>query len=445
MAYTSIWAVKGWLGKLVIYVENPEKTENPAYFEKMGMTVSETQGLSDVIEYATKEEKASTPLRHYVSGINCRTTTARDVMLATKRKYGKENGVVAYHGIQSFSPGETTPEIAHEVGVKLAQKLWGNRFEVLVTTHLDQDSLHNHFVVNTVSFVDGNRYYRSNSDYRAMQKASDTLCRAYDLSVIDDPEPGRSKHYAEWNAERKGEPTYRGTVRADVDAAISESISERQLWDNLHRRGYAIKFGQDITIKPEGKDRGLKLQRNFGEDYSPERLRERILENTCPQRIIIPAAKPPRQMRTMGAITRRRKCTGLRALYFSYLYKMGVLPRKRERKQNPKRVYFLYREDIRFVQRISAGAQLLARHKIDTLEDLAAHKETLRLQISETKTPEERKELRREIRLCDDIETRSKTMIQKIRTEQEEHAHDKRRGCNRTTDQSDPQRRGDRA
>jgi len=445
MAYTSIWSVKGWLGKLVIYVENPEKTENPAYYEKIGMTGQEAQGLEDVIEYATQEVKTSAPLHRFVSGVNCRPTTARDVMLATKRKYGKEEGVVAYHGIQSFAPGETTPEIAHEIGVKLAKKLWGDRFQVLVTTHLDQESLHNHFVINTVSWKDGLRYRRTKDDYRAMQRESDILCREYGLSVIDDPEPGRSKHYAEWNAERKGEPTYRGMIRADVDAAIAESISERQLWDNLRRRGYAIKFGQDITIKPEGKDRGLKLQRNFGEDYSLERLRERILENTRPQRTIIPAAKPPRQMRTLGSFTRRRKCTGLRALYFSYLYKMGVLPKNRERRQNPKRVYFLYREDIRFVQRISAGAQLLARHKIDTLDELAAHKEALRLQIADAKTPEERKELRHEIRLCDDIATRSKTMIQKIQSESEVTAHDKRRGRNRAIDTSDPQRRGSRA
>jgi len=445
VAYTSIWAVKGWLGKLVIYVENPEKTENPAYYEKAGMTEIEAQGLSDVLEYAAQAEKTSVPLRRYVSGVNCRPTTARDVMFATKRKYGKENGVVAYHGIQSFAPGETTPEIAHEIGVKLAQKLWGDRFEVLVTTHLDQDSLHNHFVVNTVSFADGKRYYRSNDDYRAMQRESDSLCLAYGLSVIADPEPGKSKHYAEWNAERKGEPTYRGMVRADVDAAIAESISERQLWENLRRRGYAIKFGQDITIKPEGKDRGVKLRRNFGEDYSLDRLRARILENTSATRTIIPAVRPSRQVRTAGSFKRRRTCTGLRALYVSYLYKMGVLPKKRERRQNPKRVYFLYREDIRFIQRVSQGAQLLTRHKIDTPDELAAHRETLCQKVAEAKTSEARKEIRREIRLCEDIATRSKTMLQKIQQERNETAHDKRRGRSRTTDTSELKRRGGRA
>ena len=450
MAYTSIWAVKGWLGKLVIYVENPEKTENPTYYESEGMTGTEIQGLSDVIEYAAQESKTSTPLHHYVSGVNCRPTTARDVMLATKRKFGKENGIVAYHGIQSFSPGETTPEIAHEVGVKLAERLWGDRYEVLVTTHLDRESLHNHLVVNTVSFVDGIRYHRTNDDYRAMQTVSDSLCLEYGLSVIDAPERGRSKHYAEWEAERRGQPTYRSMVRADVDAAIAESISEGQLWENLRRRGYAIKFGQDITIKPEGKSRGLKLERNFGEDYSLERLRARVLENTYPQRTILPITKPPRQIRTTGTIAHRRKCTGLRVLYFSYLYKMGVLPRQRERKPNFKRVYFLYREDIRFVQRISTGAQLLARHKIDTLDELVAHKEALRQKIAEAKNPEERKEIRREVQLCTDIETRSISMQEKIRTEQksrekEGHTHDKRRGRSRTTDTSIPKRRGSRA
>ena len=108
MAITSIWSVKGYLGKVVVYAENPEKTENPAFFEKQGMTAEQTQGLSDVIDYASQTRKTQLTdeskeiLRHYVTGINCRPDTARDEMMAVKKKFGKENGVVAYHGIQSF-------------------------------------------------------------------------------------------------------------------------------------------------------------------------------------------------------------------------------------------------------------------------------------------------------------------------------------------------------
>lgn len=156
MATTSIWRVHGWLGKLVLYVENPDKTENPAFYEKPDMTQRETQGLSDVIEYAVqqeKTEKAETDdegveiMQQFVSGVNCTPMTARDEMIAVKKRFGKEGGVVAYHGYQSFAPGEATPEIAHEIGLRLAKKLWGEKYQVLVATHLDRENhLHNHFV-----------------------------------------------------------------------------------------------------------------------------------------------------------------------------------------------------------------------------------------------------------------------------------------------------------
>lgn len=167
MATTSIWAVKGWLGKVVLYIENPEKTENPQFYRQKDMTDVQTQNLSDVIDYAARSDKTTAALdsesvpilRQLVSGINCLPATARDEMLAVKKRFGKEDGVVAYHGYQSFAPGEATPELAHEIGVKLARKLWGEKYQVLVSTHLDKENhLHSHFVVNTVSFVDGIRY-----------------------------------------------------------------------------------------------------------------------------------------------------------------------------------------------------------------------------------------------------------------------------------------------
>ena len=248
MATTSIWAVKGWLGKVVIYAENPDKTENPAYFEKQGMTEHQAQGLSDVIDYAAQSRKTHLSnehaeiKRHFVTGINCQAATARDEMMTVKNRYSKTEGIVAYHGYQSFAPGEATPEIAHEIGVKLAEELWGSKYQVLVATHLDKSNhLHNHFVLNNVSMVDGKKYRRTNKDYYDMQRESDALCREYGLSVIAEPGRGKSKHYGEWQAEQKGDPTYRSIIKADVDAAIRQSMTERQFWENIKKMGYHIK------------------------------------------------------------------------------------------------------------------------------------------------------------------------------------------------------------
>jgi hypothetical protein len=470
VATTSIWAVKGWLGQVVIYAENPEKTANPACYEKEGMTAEQAQGLSDVIDYAAQSRKTGLTdehaeiMRHFVTGINCQPETARDEMMATKRHYGKDEGVVAYHGYQSFAPGEATPEMAHEIGVRLAHRLWGDRYQVIVATHLDKaNHLHNHFVLNNVSMVDGRKYYRSNQDYYRMQRESDALCREYSLSVIENPKPGKSKHYGEWKAEQDGRQTWRGIVKSDVDAAVWGSMTERQFWDNLRKLGYEIKQGKDISLRPPGKERFVRLCRNFGDDYTIEGIRRRILAQTRPERRAIPPNQPPKEVHFKGTLHKTRRMTGLRALYFYYLYRMGVLPKKRE--PNPKRVYFLFREDIRFVQNIARETRLLVTHGIDTAEQLTAHKDGLAAQFKVLCTKRKRLrsqarsiqdeaktaaikseiaalsmkigELRREVKLCEDIEMRSGVMRDKIRRAQEEEntqrkeltKHEPLRGC----------------
>lgn len=464
MATTSIWRVKGWLGKLVIYVENPEKTENPAFFEKQDMTERQMQGLSDVISYAVNQEKTSEPLddetlplmQQYVSGVNCAPATARDEMLAVKRRFGKEDGVVAYHGYQSFAPGEASPQLAHEIGLKLAQELWGDRFQVLVATHLDKENhIHNHFVLNCVSFTDGLRYYRSEKDYYAMRTASDRLCREYGLSVIENPQPGRSKQYGEWRAERENRTTYRGIVKVDVDEAIAASMTERQFFYQLRAKGYAIKFGQDITVRPQGKPRGLKLYRNFGEDYTIEAIRRRILAHPYPQR---PKEEPPpsvRRVRLRGNLHAARKITGFRALYLHYCYKLGIFPKNRPPSQA--RLHFLLREDLIKMENYSQEARLLCRHHIDTAEQLAAHKQGLEAEIAALAADRARlykkqrtkairedgaqaaeikgriteltarlKTLRREVYLCEDIAARSQMMREKLKAVREDEASERK-------------------
>ena len=134
VAATSIWSVKGWLGKVVIYVQNTDKTNSPEIAKLSGMEETETQGLSDVIAYAVNAEKTrqrgkpeaaedviddenEKVMEQYVSGVNCAPTTARSEMMAVKKRYGKDEGIMAFHGYQSFAPGECTPAMAHEIGV----------------------------------------------------------------------------------------------------------------------------------------------------------------------------------------------------------------------------------------------------------------------------------------------------------------------------------------
>lgn len=454
MATTSIWGVKGWIGKVVIYVENPAKTTNPKFFERKDMSENQAGGLLDVIDYATDPQKTNAKIddenietqSQFVTGINCLPMTARAEMIAVKKRYGKNEGIVAYHGYQSFARGEASPKLAHKIGIRLAQRLWGDKYQVVVATHLDKENhLHNHFVVNNVSFVDGIKYHRTEKDYHNMQKISDELCCEYGLSVIEEPRQGITKHYGEWKAEQEMRPTWRGMIREDVDAAIRASITEKQFFRYLQDKGYEVKIGKDISVRPCGKERFVRLKRNFGDDYSIENIRKRILLQATSRKNTVTYSYNTKKFSFKGSFNNLRKITGFRALYFHYCYKLGIFPK--ERKQNPSRLHFLLREDILKMNNISKEVKLLVRNRIDTAEQLSLYKKGLEVQINELTderkalhdklrtiavrdSPEEKqsihlrieslneklKGLRHEIHLCDDIANRSEVITQKLKT-----------------------------
>lgn len=473
MATTSIWRVKGWLGKVVIYAENPEKTANPKFYADRELTEQNGQQLSDVIRYAVNSEKTQetdsedgAPLHRFVSGINCSPATARDEMLAVKKRFGKEDGTVAYHGYQSFAPGEATPELAHEIGVKLAIRLWGDRYQVIVATHLDKENhLHNHFVLNTVSFVDGIKYHRTKKDYHDMQTVSDELCREYRLSVIENPQYGKAKQYGEWRAEQEQRPTWRGLIRADMDEAIRQSMTERQFFDALRKKGYAVKIGKDISVRPPGKERFVRLIRNFGEDYSIEQIRRRILSQTRAEK---KPSEPTRQViriRLFGSLKKTRKITGFRALYVHYCYLLGIFP-KNCPQQNRKRLHFLLREDLLKLDTITAETRLLVGHRIDTAEQLFSYRDevngkitaltadrkqlykaqrtaavksdpekTAEVKAQITALSKELAALRKEVVLCNSIAERSGVIQEKIKAVREDEQPERKAKCDRTEQQ----------
>ena len=464
MAVTSIWSIKGWIGKVIKYAENPDKTKENNEGQISENQSQSTQGLEDVITYAVNTEKtrrgqsesmerelvgeSEELMEQYVSGVNCAPTTAREEMIAVKKRFGKEDGIVAFHGYQSFAPGECNPEMAHEIGKKLAEELWGSQYQVLIATHLDKaNHLHNHFVVNSVSFLDGKRYHRTNQDYRDMRMVSDRLCKEYQLSVVQQPEQGKGKHYAEWQAEQQGKPSYHSMVKADVDEAIRKARTEKQFFFYLREKGYSFKFGKDITVRPEGRERGLKLKRNFGENYSLEAIRVRILEeNELPAEKKFPVQRHYR-IRVSGNFKQTRKIGGLRGLYLHYCYLLGILPKNRP-SMSAKQIHVLFREDLLKLNTISKETKLLCHYHIDTAEQLFSLKDRLQKQMEQcveerkhlrykirANRPEEEiqelKEqlkglteeigtLRREVVVCDGIAARSKVIEEKFKMVREE-------------------------
>ena len=169
--------------------------------------------------------------------------------------------MLGYHFIQSFKPKEATPETVHEIGVEFARRCFGERFEVVIGTHLDRNHLHNHIVVNSVSRTDGHKYHSSpESYYNDVRGTSDALCRENDLSVIT-PQ-GKGKHYAERKAEQGGKHTVRGIIRADIDTIIGQAYTYDSFLMLLRRNGYEVRRSPNrkyTTGKPPGAKRALRL------------------------------------------------------------------------------------------------------------------------------------------------------------------------------------------
>ena len=319
-----------------------------------------------------------------------------------------------------------------------------------------------------VSFVDGIKYHRTAKDYHDLQAVSDALCREYGLSVIENPQPGKGKHYGEWRAEQEQRPTWRGIVRSDIDEVIRQSMTERQFFENLHRKGYEVKAGKDISVRPPGKERFVRLARNFGESYTLDSIRRRILEQTRAARPLPEPATKIKHYRVSGNWRSRQKATGFRALYFHYCYLLGAFPR--QKKQNHKRLHFLLREDLIKLDAITQEARLLATHRIDTAQQLSSYQSELESRISDVTSrrkqlyrkqrtvtvksdeaasaevstaisalSKELSELRKEVKLCNGIAVRSGVLlehIQKVREEnysqrKEQTEHDQFRRCGR--------------
>jgi hypothetical protein len=346
MATTAIWDVRGWLGQVVHYVENPKKTENPNF------TNADIQGLRDVMNYTMQDYK--TEQQFYVSGINCMAETARQEMLMVKKQFGKESGIVAFHGYMSFAPCEVTPDLAHELGMKLAQELWGDRFQVIVATHLDKKHIHSHFVLNSISFIDGKRYNDSKGTYNLMKQTSDHLCREYGLSIIEHPKPGRHRSYDTWQAERDGKPTLWSIIREDVDKAIKGSVTFSQFYRNLSELGYEMKPGKYLAIRPQGKERFVRLK-TLGENYKEDAIKQRILSQMLPERILRPFQPTFKHVKYNGNIKfHNSSIKGLRALYFHYVYLL-----QKAHRQPTKSASFLLREDIRKMDEFTTQTKLL--------------------------------------------------------------------------------------
>lgn len=383
MATTKLWHIKGRLKDLIDYVENPDKTVGER---------REIESILGLIHYV--ERPAATDQGRYVTAINCLKETALQQMIQTKQRFGKEDKYIAWHGYQSFKPGEVTPEICHEIGVRLAKKMWGDRFQIIVTTHLDKGHLHNHFCFNSVSFKDGRKYNYSKAEQQRFRDLSDKLCRDFGLSVIRNPHKAPSRQV--WLDEKGGKPTRYNVYREDVREAIYNSHSPRIMEKFLQRKGYITDFtGKHWKIRLPQYEHFTRLD-TLNENWQPHEIAQYMGGASSFGSIPARVDYPPQMPRELSDWYKPfQKTSQIYKLYLHYCYLLGILPKHTEYK--PTSPYL--KEDLRIFESLVRQTDYLAENHIETIEDLYADREKITAEIDSL--TEERQKLQNKIRRAD--------------------------------------------
>ena len=250
MAVTGFWPIYKNLKATLDYADNPDKTTDRRYLD---------DDLYAALSYAENDNK--TDCKMYVGGINCSKQNAYAEMIAVQRRFGLRGKVVGYHGIQSFKTGEVTPEQAFEIGKATARKMWGDKYQVLVTVHLNTDNVHCHFVVNPVSFKDGTKFQNKIGDHKELRRVSDEICREHGLSVLENSSfyGGHKKDY--WR-HKSGKKTHRDYLREDVEYCLTFATSPREFESQLYALGYTLDPVR-FSVKAKHWERSVRLS-NIG-------------------------------------------------------------------------------------------------------------------------------------------------------------------------------------
>ena len=418
MATTKIWDVKSHLSQLIAYVANVEKTIEKFDDETLKALVS--YGIDDL---KTEERKLVTP-------INCTVENAPTEMARLNSMSKSKSDTVAYHAYQSFARGEVDAETAHQIGIRLANELWGDKdFLVVVATHVNTGTIHTHFAIGATArnLV---RYHDCNETYRMMREASDRLCLEYGLSVIKNPQRGKTRHIGEIKAEQEGRLTKRDIIRRDMDTAIKHCLRIQEFYNLFQSLGYTLEWrGQYLRIRPDNSTKFFRMDK-LGEGYTYEDVQQRIKDNLLNRRIIPYAPYKPKE-----------KPKGLVALYIHYCYLLGELPKQ---KPNNREAYAVIKEDVRRARMYNEEAKLLGKYNINTAEELSSFTEGLsnkfkelaykraklrnklrRMHDTETMQPIKDEisqlslqmaELRKQMRLCEDIAVRSGVIERVVNT-----------------------------
>lgn len=310
------------------------------------------KGRLDVgIHYVLKGDK--TDDRILTAHLNCDPGQECRQMLDTKRELGKTDGVQYYHIIQSFQPGEVTPELALQIAKEFAQEHLPD-YEVVIGVHVDKEHIHAHMVFNSINTLTGEKYHsNAQSYYQQIRAISDRLCREHGLSVIMSGEPAKAVSYIERLRQSKGQPTFRSMLEADLREAIEDANDIGHFFLLMEHKGYEIHHGNRLGFRLRGQERFMYPERK-DRRFSEDGIRAAIAGNL----VAIEEGKRPAVIsRTRYRPYRKHpKYTGFLALYVHYLYLLGKIghrqypPRMTPHLRKAAMEFDAYREQFAFLR-----------------------------------------------------------------------------------------------
>ena len=341
------------------------------------------KNLDAVINYAMNAEKTENGI--LVSGINCLPQTAYSQMMLTKKAFHKEDGRLGYHIIQSFNGNEISPEKCNKIGIELAEELWGDKYQVIVCTHTNKQNIHNHIVLNSVSFIDGSKYHNSNVEIALLRETNDDICRKYGLSIIkstkattvSDISKSRIANYNRNSGKME-------LIKADIDETIKDAQKYEEFVDILAFKGYYIKKSSNvISVATPYYNRNIRLAKAFGEDYTFENIKTIIYQDALYDRYLKRTNNEKvYKIRIYDGIKidqEKLKTSSFYRLYVHYLYLLGKLPPKIHYEEKTKEYY----QEIDKFNKLADEMNLICTYNLNSNEDV----QNLRMQYIEEITP----------------------------------------------------------
>ena len=314
-------------------------------------------------------------------------------MMLTKKVFHKEDGRLGYHIIQSFKGNEISSEKCNKIGIELAQQLWGDKYQVLIFTHTNKQNIHNHIVLNSVSFIDGSKYHNSNVEIALLRETNDDLCIKYGLDVVETVKSNKGKDIARSRIRNYNQNEGKmELIKADIDKAIKEATKYQEFVDILNSKGYFIKkSGSSMSISSPYYNRNIRLARTFGDDYTFENIKSRIYRNGAYQSYKTNDDEKVYKVKIYDGIKinqEKLKTSSFYRLYVHYLYLLGKLPPKIHYEERTKQYY----KEIDKFNKLADEMSLICTYNLESKEDV----QNLRIQYIEKVTPlkAEREKLR---------------------------------------------------